>query len=151
DTGAAVMDVPPGFAEISLFVIGLCIGSFLNVCIYRLPMKMSVVHPRSRCPGCGYVLTWKDNVPVVSYLLLRGRCRSCSAPLSLQYPIIEFVAAALFLLPWCVLGPSWLLPVRLLFACALIVLFMIDLEHQILPDVITLPGIVAGLVFSLFL
>jgi len=142
---------PPGFAEISLFVIGLCIGSFLNVCIYRLPVKMSVVHPRSRCPGCGYVLTWKDNIPVVSYLLLGGRCRSCGIPISMQYPIIEAVTAAIFLLHWYVLGPSWLLPVRLLFACALIVLFMIDLEHQILPDVITLPGIVLGFAFSLFL
>jgi len=142
---------PPGFGEISSFVIGLCIGSFLNVCIHRIPLKVSVVHPRSACPRCGYVLTWKDNIPVVSYLMLRGRCRSCAAPISMQYPIIELVTAAIFLLHWYVLGPSWLLPVRLLFACALIVLFMIDLEHQILPDVITLPGIVLGFAFSLFL
>jgi leader peptidase (prepilin peptidase)/N-methyltransferase len=142
------MMLPPGAAEFVLALAGLCIGSFLNVCIHRLPLKQSVVHPGSRCPDCGYALRWYDNVPVISYALLRGRCRSCSRSISLQYPAIEIVTAVIFVLHWSAFGPTVMLPVRLAFACALIVLFMIDLEHQILPDVITLPGIVAGVILS---
>ena len=146
------MPLPPGFAVVFLALTGLCIGSFLNVCIHRLPLKQSVVHPRSRCPDCGYALRWYDNLPVLSYaVLLRGRCRSCARPISLQYPVIELVTAVVFVLHWYAFGPTILLPLRLLFGCALIVLFMIDLEHQILPDVITLPGIVTGVALSLFL
>ena len=145
------MLLPPGFVVLFLALTGLCIGSFLNVCIYRLPLKRSVVHPGSRCTDCGYALRWYDNIPVLSYAALRGRCRSCARPISLQYPIVEVVTAVVFVLHWYAFGPTILLPVRLAFACALIVLFMIDLEHQILPDVITLPGIVLGVVSSLFL
>ena len=145
------MTWPPGVAEFVLALAGLCIGSFLNVCIHRLPLKQSVVHPGSRCPDCGYALRWYDNVPVISYVALRGRCRSCSRPISLQYPLVEIVTAVIFVAHWYAFGPSVLLPVRLAFACALIVLFMIDLEHQILPDVITLPGIVSGVIASVFL
>ena len=145
------MLVPPEFIAVFFGLWGLLIGSFLNVCIHRLPLKQSVVHPRSGCPNCGYVLTWYDNVPIISYAFLRGRCRSCAKPISIQYPIIEAITGSVFLLHWFAFGPTPLLAVRLAFACALIVLFMIDLEHQILPDVITLPGIVIGLVASLFL
>lgn len=142
---------PPGAAEIVLAVMGLCIGSFLNVCIHRLPLKQSVVQPRSRCPDCGYALRWYDNIPLVSYALLRGRCRSCGRPISMRYPIIELVTAVVFVMHWYAFGATPLLPVRLVFGCALIVLFVIDLDHQILPDVITLPGIVAGFAASWFL
>jgi leader peptidase (prepilin peptidase) / N-methyltransferase len=145
------MLLPPGAAEIALALLGLCVGSFLNVCIHRLPLKQSVVHPRSRCPKCGYMLRWYDNLPVLSYAMLRARCRSCGNPISLQYPLIEVITAIVFVAHWYAFGPTVMLPVRLLFGCALIVLFMIDLEHQILPDVITLPGIVIGLALSLFL
>jgi leader peptidase (prepilin peptidase)/N-methyltransferase len=110
-----------------------------------------VVFPGSRCPSCGYELRWYDNLPVLSYAILRGRCRSCGKGISLQYPVIEVITAVVFLAHWYAFGPTALLPARLLFGCALIVLFMIDLEHQILPDVITLPGIVIGLVLSLAL
>lgn len=143
--------LPPGVAEIVLALAGLCIGSFLNVCIHRLPLKQSVVHPGSRCPDCGYALRWYDNVPVLSYAMLRGRCRSCARSISAQYPIIEIVTAAVFVGHWYAFGPTIMLPARLAFACALIVLFMIDLEHQILPDLITLPGIVLGVIVSFFL
>jgi leader peptidase (prepilin peptidase)/N-methyltransferase len=143
--------LPPGFAEVLVVLCGLCIGSFLNVCIHRLPIKQSVVSPPSRCPDCGNLLRWFDNVPIVSYAVLRGRCRACGKPISLRYPIVEAVTAALFLLHWWVLGPTPLFAVRLAFACALLVLFMIDLEYQILPDAITLPGIVAGFACSWFL
>ena len=143
--------LPPGFAEVFVTLLGLCIGSFLNVCIHRLPLKQSVVTPPSRCPGCGNLLRWFDNVPIVSYVALRGRCRACRNPISLQYPIVEAVTAVLFLLHFWVLGLTPLFAVRVAFACALLVLFMIDLEHQILPDKITLPGIVAGFACSWFL
>jgi leader peptidase (prepilin peptidase)/N-methyltransferase len=145
------MYVPPGFAGITLALCGLCIGSFLNVCIHRLPLKQSVVRPASRCPGCGNALAWFDNIPVLSYLALRGRCRSCRAPISLRYPIVEALTAGVFLWHLSVFGLTPLLAVRLVFACALIVLFFIDLEHQLLLDVITLPGIAIGFLCSLLL
>ncbi len=128
--------------------LGLAVGSFLNVCIHRLPRGGSLVRPGSRCPACGYGLRWYDNVPVLSYLWLRARCRSCGARISPRYPIVELVTMGVFLLHYTVFGWDPLLVPRLLFACALIVLFEIDREHQILPDVITLPGIAAGLLFA---
>jgi leader peptidase (prepilin peptidase)/N-methyltransferase len=139
------------FFIVFLTLWGLCVGSFLNVCIHRLPLKQSIVRPGSRCPSCGYSLTWRDNIPLLSYGLLGGRCRSCRAPISLRYPLVEAITAAVFLWHVAVLGVTVLLAVRLAFACALIVLFAIDLEHQILPDRITLPGIVIGFACSLFL
>jgi leader peptidase (prepilin peptidase)/N-methyltransferase len=142
------MLLPPGFAAAFVTLAGLCVGSFLNVCIHRVPLKLSVVHPRSRCPACGHSLAWHDNIPILSYLRLRGRCRSCAQPISLQYPAIEAVTGVVFLMHWYAFGPTPLFLIRLLFGCALIVLFMIDLEHQILPDAITLPGIVIGLAAS---
>ena len=145
------MVFPPGFAELALVVCGLCVGSFLNVCIHRLPSGGSIVRPGSRCPGCGQTLAWWDNIPVLSYLALRGRCRTCGAPISVRYPIVEALTCAVFVLHWFVFGLSALLFVRLAFASALIVLFAIDLEHQILPNVITLPGIAVGFLCSLIL
>jgi leader peptidase (prepilin peptidase)/N-methyltransferase len=146
-----VIDAPPALYVVFVALTGLCIGSFLNVCIHRLPLKQSVVSPGSRCPGCGYALTWRDNIPIVSYAWLAGRCRSCRAPISLRYPIVEALTAGLFVWHFAVFGLSPLLVVRIVFACALLVLFAIDLEHQILPDRITLPGIVLGFACSLFL
>jgi leader peptidase (prepilin peptidase) / N-methyltransferase len=134
-----------------LSLLGLSVGSFLNVCVHRLPRRQSLVHPGSRCPHCGYVLRWYDNIPVVSYLLLRGRCRACRESIAIRYPALELATLLLFLVHGAVFGWSTLLVVRLLFACAMVVLFAIDLEHHLLPDVITLPGIVAGLLFSIVL
>ena len=130
-------------------VLGLAVGSFLNVCIYRLPRQQSIAFPPSRCPRCGRGLSWFDNIPVLSWIALRGRCRQCGEPISIQYPIVELVTAVLFV------AVIWLSPIgplivsRLVLGCALIVLFMIDLEHQILPNVITLPGTAIGLALSL--
>jgi leader peptidase (prepilin peptidase)/N-methyltransferase len=132
-----------------IVVVGLCVGSFLNVCIYRVPQGLSLLKPRSRCPGCDYQLTWYDNIPVVSYVLLLGRCRRCRTRINLRYPIVELLTAVVFLLHYWAFGLTAFMVVRLVFACVLIVLFAIDLEHQILPNVITLPGLAAGLVFSL--
>ena len=131
--------------------LGLAIGSFLNVVIHRVPRRESVVSPGSRCPACGYALRAVDNVPVFSYLALRGRCRQCGVRISPRYPLVELATAALFVLHYFVFGWTPLLAVRLLFAASLVALFAIDLEHHLLPDVITLPGIGAGLLASLFL
>jgi leader peptidase (prepilin peptidase)/N-methyltransferase len=132
----------------ALAILGLAVGSFLNVCIHRIPRQASIVRPGSSCPHCGYVLRWYDNIPVVSYALLGGRCRHCKAPISIRYPIIEVITMIVFVLHYLMLGPDIILIPRLLFASALIVLFAIDLEHHLLPNVITLPGIVVGLAFS---
>ena len=129
--------------------LGLAVGSFLNVCIHRVPARTSIVSPPSRCPHCAYELRWFDNIPVLSYVWLRGRCRRCRAAISIRYPIVELITTGVFLLHYWVWGWDPILVPRLLFACALIVLFAIDLEHQLLPDVITLPGIVIGLLFSI--
>ena len=128
--------------------LGLAVGSFLNVCIHRLPRGASIVNPPSACPSCGYRLRWFDNIPIISYVWLRGRCRRCRAPISIRYPIVEVVTMGVFLLHYAAWGWDSILIPRLVFACALIVLFAIDLEHQLLPDVITLPGIVVGLLVS---
>lgn len=142
---------PDGVALVGFALLGLAVGSFLNVCIHRVPRGGSIASPPSQCPGCGYRLHWYDNVPVLSYLLLRGRCRGCRAPISIRYPMVEIVTMALFVLHLYVFGWTALMAVRLVFASALVVLFAIDLEHHLLPNVITLPGIVAGLVASTML
>ena len=129
-------------------LVGAVIGSFLNVCIHRLPRDQSVVRPASACPACGRRLAWHDNVPLLSYLFLRGRCRSCRAPISVRYPIVEALTAAMFAAAWWHFGPGLLLVARLLFGSALIALFAIDLEHYLLPNAITLPGILVGFGFS---
>lgn len=142
-------------AEPVLFILlalaGLVIGSFLNVCIYRLPRGQSIVGPRSRCGKCGRPIAWYDNIPLVSYVTLAGRCRSCRQSISIVYPMVEAVTAVLFLVYYWRFGPSAVLPVRLAFGAAMVALFVIDLQHQILPNVITLPGILIGLGCSLFL
>ena len=130
-------------------LLGLFLGSFMNVCIYRLPRGLSPVRPRSSCPNCGHMITSIENVPILSYLFLGGRCRKCRAPISIRYPIVEFITGAVFLAGYLWYGPTALLIARLTFAWALIALFLIDYEHQILPNVITLPGIVVGILFNL--
>jgi leader peptidase (prepilin peptidase) / N-methyltransferase len=129
-------------------IFGLAVGSFLNVCIHRLPRGQSLVSPPSRCPSCERPLRWYHNIPVVSWIALRGRCGHCQAPISIRYPVIELVTALLWVLIVWMTPVGWLLASRLVLGTALIVLFMIDLEHQLLPNVITLPGIAAGLAFS---
>jgi leader peptidase (prepilin peptidase)/N-methyltransferase len=138
-------------AAVLVSVIGLAFGSFLNVVIYRLPRRQSLVWPGSACPSCGKAIRWYDNVPLIGWVALGGRCRDCGAPISVRYPIVEAITAAAFLICFWVIGPQWLLLSRLLFVAMLIALFAIDLEHQLLPDRITLPGIVVGLLLSIWL
>jgi leader peptidase (prepilin peptidase)/N-methyltransferase len=143
------MTAGPGELAIVLAaVVGALIGSFLNVCIYRMPRQTSIVWPASACPACGRPLSWFENVPIVSWLLLRARCRTCRARISIQYPIVEIVTAIMFAAAWWYYGLGPLLFSRLLFGCALIVLFAIDLEHHLLPNAITLPGIAVGFLLS---
>jgi leader peptidase (prepilin peptidase)/N-methyltransferase len=142
--------LPPAVQIAFAAAFGAVVGSFLNVIIYRLPLGKSVVWPSSACPHCGRELLWYENVPVVSFLALRARCRTCRAPISFRYPFVEALAAAMFAAAWWYYGPGALLASRLVFGCMLIALFAIDLEHHLLPNAITLPGIVAGLTFSFF-
>jgi leader peptidase (prepilin peptidase) / N-methyltransferase len=131
-----------------LVMLGLAVGSFLNVCIHRIPRSQSLVRPPSRCPACEYQLRWFDNIPVASYAAILGRCRKCRTRISIRYPLVELATMALFVVHGEVFGWSALLVPRLLFACAMVVLFAIDLEHHLLPNVITLPGIAIGLISS---
>jgi len=126
----------------------LCVGSFLNVCIYRLPLEQSLLWPASHCPTCAQPLKWFDNVPVVAWLALGGRCRSCKTCISGVYPVVEALTGVMFVWATWEYGIDWLLASRLLFGCALIVLFFIDLEHRILPNVITIPGTIIGFLLS---
>jgi leader peptidase (prepilin peptidase)/N-methyltransferase len=142
--------LPAAFTLVAAAAFGALVGSFLNVCIYRLPLGKSVVWPSSACPHCNRELSWYENIPIASFVALRGRCRTCAAPISLRYPLVEALTAAMFALAWWYYGPGALLASRLVFGCALLVLFAIDLEHHLLPNAITLPGIVVGFVFSVF-
>ena len=132
-------------------VFGLMLGSFFNVCIARLPRYESVVSPPSHCPKCNAPIQWYDNIPVVSYLVLGAKCRACRAPISIRYPLVELTTAVAFVLQ-AVAFPNdpVLLASRLVLTGMLIVLFGTDYDTQRLPNVITLPGIVVGVIFSFF-
>jgi leader peptidase (prepilin peptidase)/N-methyltransferase len=142
-------DVGAGEMTIIVILFGLAIGSFLNVVIARIPEHKSLWWPRSACPGCHAPIPWHDNVPVLSFVLLRRRCRHCGMAIAWRYPLVEAGTAAAFLLAYATLGPMPELLVALAFLAMLIVITAIDLEHQIIPDVITLPGIAAGVLANL--
>ncbi len=131
------------------FLFGLLIGSFLNVCIYRWPRDLSVVRPRSHCPGCEKMISWYDNVPLLSYVLLGGRCRRCEQIISVRYPVVEFMTAALFFYFIYVDGVTALGIKMCVFSALLVGLLFSDLEERILPDELTKGGIVVGLAFAL--
>ncbi len=133
---------------LAAFVVGTVVGSFLNVCIMRLPAGRSVVYPPSCCPQCGTRIRSWDNIPLISYLLLHGRCRSCGRRISVRYPLVEAVTGIMFVLLLQRFDLTPYLGAAALFVAALIVITFIDLDHQIIPDVISLPGIVVGLLLS---
>jgi len=137
------------FFTAGLIVLGLILGSFLNVVIARIPHEQSIVRPRSRCPGCGHQLAWFENVPVLSWLALRGRCRSCHTPISWRYPTVELLTGLLFFACLRRYGWTWELVSALTLVMLLIPLTFIDLEHWILPFSITLPGIAFSLLLSI--
>ncbi len=131
-------------------LFGLIIGSFLNVCIYRLPRDLSIVFPGSGCPYCKTPIRFYDNIPIFSYLFLGGKCRSCKKPISIQYPFVELLSGLAFFacaLKW---GVSSATLVNTLFLSLTIILIFIDYHHQILPNAITIPGVIAGILLSYF-
>jgi leader peptidase (prepilin peptidase)/N-methyltransferase len=131
-------------------LVGAAVGSFLNVCILRLPAKRSVVSPGSECPHCGRALRSYENLPIVSWIWLRARCAGCGHHISVMYPLVEVATAITFVAAWRAFGPTPLLATRLILLSALIVLAVTDLRERLLPNAITVPGIIAGLVCSLF-
>jgi leader peptidase (prepilin peptidase) / N-methyltransferase len=133
-----------------IFLAGLAIGSFLNVCIYRIPRKLSIILPSSHCPSCKSPIRPIDNMPVLSFLILRGRCRKCGARIEWRYPVVELVAGLLFLFGYLRFGFSFELFFYYAFSCALVVVTFTDLELRTIPDQITLPFMLVGLVGSLF-
>ena len=139
------------YFAIVTFILGAVVGSFLNVCICRMPKNESVVFPPSHCPNCDYRIRWYDNIPLISYLLLKGTCRGCHTRISLQYPLVELLNGVLTMLLFLRFGLSLTFAVLFLFCSALVVITFIDLEHQIIPDEISLSGIVVGFIFSFFL
>ena len=150
--------VPFHFWTLVFFVLGCIVGSFLNVCIHRLPSGMSIVTPKSHCPHCKYSIPWYLNIPLVTWLALRGRCKNCGAPISLRYFVVELLTGAAFLSCWLTFGnashPLQSLPVALVYAiflAGLIVATFIDFEHFIIPDEITMGGMAVGFAASFFL
>jgi leader peptidase (prepilin peptidase)/N-methyltransferase len=135
--------------DVLAFVFGSVVGSFLNVCIHRLPKEESIVVPRSRCPACQSPIRAVDNIPLLSFILLHGRCRACGHPISWRYPLVEGLTALLFVLTVSRFGVTLKSTFLLTFLCGLVVVSFIDLDHQIIPNAITLPGIPLGLIGGL--
>ncbi|MFC1704598.1 prepilin peptidase [Candidatus Omnitrophota bacterium] len=135
----------------AVFVLGLTIGSFLNVCIYRMPKNISIKKPeRSFCPHCNETIPWYDNIPVLSFLLLKGRCRFCKKGISFLYPLVELITAVMFLVFFNVFGASIKALVYLVLCCGLIIATFVDIRHRIIPDEISVGGIVVGILFGGF-
>ncbi len=132
------------------FLLGLLFGSFFNVCIYRIPRQESIVFPGSQCPHCNQHIQPRDNIPIVSYLLLGGKCRFCHAEISWRYPLVEALTGGLFLYTVHHFSIGWETLVYLVFISSLIVISFIDIDHRIIPDVISLPGILLGFFAAVF-
>ena len=130
------------------FVLGSMIGSFLNVCVYRLPRGLSIVKPRSKCPKCDNPIAWYDNIPIVSWLVLGAKCRHCSQPISWQYPLVEAVTGVLFLLVFWRFGIAIATPIYMLLSAALVLATFVDFTDGTIPDEVSLPGIPIGIACS---
>ena len=140
--------IPLVAQEVFVFLAGCCFGSFYNVLVHRLPAKESIIRPGSHCPRCGHPISFYDNIPLLSYLILRGRCRYCGESISLRYPLVEGLTGALVLLLFLRYGlmPQFL--IECVFVSLLIIITFIDLDTYLIPDVLSLPGLVAGFAFS---
>ena len=145
----ALTGVPEAIGYIFVFALGAIIGSFLNVIIHRVPNEQSIVFPNSACPKCGTAIKGYDNIPIVSWLILRGKCRACLAPISARYPAVELLTGIVFVLIYWDTGVTPILPVYLAFGAAVIALIFIDAEHMILPNVITYPMLILALVIRI--
>ncbi|MDF7800195.1 prepilin peptidase [Pontiellaceae bacterium B1224] len=142
------MDFFDWYWTVVVFILGACLGSFLNVCIYRIPAELSVVKPRSRCPKCMTDLAWKDNIPIFGWLALRGKCRYCSVPISPRYPLIELLTAILFTLVWLVYPYQLVVVPYCLLVFGLIFGSMVDFDEMWIPDRVTIGGEILGPIFS---
>ena len=131
-----------------IFILGSIIGSFLNVCIVRLPQEKSVVFPSSHCPHCQKPIAWYDNIPLVSWIILQGRCRHCKATINFRYWLVEFLTATIFVIFYLTYGLSPVLPAYLIMVCCFIVATFVDLAHRIIPDEVSIGGLWAGLILS---
>src|SRR4029453_17791713 len=142
--------VPFHFWSLVFFAFGSIVGSFLNVCIYRLPLGQSVVSPPSHCPHCKYSIPWYLNVPLVTWLYLGGKCRNCRAPISIRYFLVEFLTACIFLMCWLGFVRQSVPGAALysFFVAGLLAATLIDFEHFIIPDEITIGGMIAGFICS---
>jgi leader peptidase (prepilin peptidase)/N-methyltransferase len=129
----------------AVFLAGACVGSFLNVCIHRLPADESVVRPRSRCPGCGTTIAWYDNVPLLSWAWLAARCRACGTRISPRYPLVEAATGGLAVLALARFGATPFAAIAFAFTAALLLITFIDLDHRFIPDEVSLPGVLVGL------
>ena len=139
-----------GVELVLIFILGLIVGSFSNVCIYRIPKKESIAYPASHCPKCRTTIKPVDNIPLLSYILLKGRCRNCKSKISIQYPIVEFLTGLIYLIIYLLYGLSVQTLIYIILSSALIIIAFIDLNQQIIPDVISLPGIAIGFIISFF-
>ena len=139
------------FLNLFAFVFGAVVGSFLNVCIFRLPAEASIVKPRSQCPYCDHPIRNRDNIPVISFIVLRGKCRDCGGKISWRYPLVELITALLALLLFLKYGLTLSFLIFFIFTAVLIVITFIDLDHQIIPDILTLPGIPIFCLAAIFL
>jgi leader peptidase (prepilin peptidase)/N-methyltransferase len=133
---------------IVIILVGLALGSFLNVCIYRIPLKKSLLFPNSFCPKCGTKIRYRDNIPILSFILLGGKCRTCKEKISWQYPLVEFITPVLLTLAYWRFGLTWNFAAKSILILVLLSVFFIDLKHRIIPDVLTLPGIILGFLLS---
>jgi len=133
---------------IIVFVFGAVIGSFLNVCIYRIPRKKSIIHPSSACPACEKPVRFYDNIPLVSYLILKGKCRDCGAKISFRYFLVELITAAVFMMIYHRWGLSYEFFIQIFFTAILIVVSFIDYDFQIIPDILSIGGMVAGILIA---
>lgn len=135
--------------SIASFVIGAMIGSFLNVCVHRMPLNQSVVKPRSKCPKCEQPIAWFDNLPILSWLMLGAKCRNCSQPISWQYPLVEAITGTLFFFVFWHFGLVLATPIYMLLAASLVLVTFVDLTDWTIPNEVTIPGIFVGVVCAL--
>jgi len=139
-----------GINVVLIFVLGLIVGSFSNVCIYRIPRNESIIYPASHCPKCRSKIKPVDNIPLLSYILLKGRCHNCKSKISIQYPIVELLTGLIYLIIYLIYGLSIQSLIYIILSSALIIIAFIDLNEQIVPDIISLPGIIIGFILSFF-
>jgi leader peptidase (prepilin peptidase)/N-methyltransferase len=135
--------------QIFFFLLGSVIGSFINVCIYRIPREKSIVNPPSACPGCEKPIRFYDNIPIFSYILLKGKCRDCGSKISIRYHIVEFLTGIFFLILYRQFGLTFELVVFIIFVSLLILISFIDLDFQIIPDILSIGGVVLGFILAI--